>query len=519
MLSPNRDLRIAATMLRIDRKIRIYRIFTLLLVFFMIAQPLPAVQPAAADADSLLNAAPFNRANWGVLITDHSGNSLFERNPDNLFIPASNLKLIVSAAASVLLGDNFTVTTSVFGTGPVENGVLQGDLVVYGRGDPTFSERCYGPDTTAAGACETMWSRTEMLADSIIAAGIRRIEGNLIGDGSYFESAMVHPAWEVYDLNWWYAAPVSALGFNDNSVNITWGPGTAVNAPAAVSFDPALGNFSFDNRARTLPEGERANIDFFRHPGSMSIWAEGGVPIDHGGRTEYFAMPDPNLYFVQALRATLEQRGVGITGSTTSTTDPNRHAYLLNSTPLVDFESKPVTDMVFPILNTSQNLFAETLLKLIGSQFGDHGSWSSGLEVTSRFLIDSIGIDSTAFLRRDGSGLAAGNLITPRAIVGLLRYMYAHPRNGAFMRGLPRAGKRGSLRNRFRGTSLAGRVVAKTGSVSRVAALSGYVEGEDSIPIFFSIIINNHPTSSRAASSRIDEFLIRTVTGMRQEEN
>jgi D-alanyl-D-alanine carboxypeptidase/D-alanyl-D-alanine-endopeptidase (penicillin-binding protein 4) len=330
------------------------------------------------------------------------------------------------------------------------------------------------------------------------------VTGGLVGDGSHFEPMLVHPAWEAYDLNWWYAAPVSGLGFNDNSVNVTWAPGPGPRAPPRVSFEPALANFRFENRARTVAPGGRRTIDFFREPGTMNIWAEGAVPLDHRGRTEYFALPDPDLYFAQALRAELERRGVSVTGATQSTTDSLRYRACRQTPALVDFPSRPLADRLFPILNSSHNWFAETLLKTLGREVAYAGSWEAGLAVERRFLVDSVGVDSTAFVLTDGSGLSTGNLITPAALVALLRYMHRQPRAAPFLDALPRSGARGSLRERFVGTPLEGRVRAKTGSLRGVNALAGYLERADGRVLVFAIMANNHAARSEEALQQID---------------
>lgn len=341
--------------------------------------------PLARRLDRLLDRPPFDRATWGVAVLDSAGRVLFERNADRLLIPASNAKLVVGAAALALLGPDYRITTSVYGGGPLEEGVLQGDLVVYGRGDPSFGQRCYDVDTLAVGACDSLWTRLDRLADSLVARGVQHVAGAVVGDGSYFESTLIHAGWEQYDLNWWYAAPVSGLGFNDNSLNVTWKPGPRVGAPAQVQFEPQLGNFSFENRSRTVPRGRARTIDFFRQPGTMLIWAQGDVPLDHGGRTEYFALPDPNLFFAQAFRVALGRKGVSVGGPTLSTTDSLRYREAREAPALVAERSRPLADMVFPVLNSSHNWFAEMLLKVLGRErgAGDRGAKLSTSSVRS----------------------------------------------------------------------------------------------------------------------------------------
>src|SRR5574338_819383 len=366
----------------------------LLVLLFLTAYPptrLPA-QSLAKRLDRRLDAMPWARNNWGIAVIDDRGRTVYARTADRLFVPASNTKIVVSAVAAALLAPDFTVKTSVYGTGPVENGVLQGDLVLYGRGDPTFARRCYSVDTLAPGVCDTdPFAKLRQLAEQLRARGVTVVQGDLVGDGSYFEPTIVHGGWESYDLNWWYAAPVSGLGFNDNSIDIAWGPGPMVGAPAAVAFTPDLGDIALENRTRTAPADSSDDLDFFRTPGTLSLWAEGSVGASSRGGTEYFAMPDPSLYATRALRKVLADYGIAVLGTTRSTVDSSRYHLARTGAPaLAEVESRPLKDWVFPILNTSQNWFAEMLLKQLGRQFGGEGSWRKGIEVERRFLIDSM---------------------------------------------------------------------------------------------------------------------------------
>ncbi len=455
-----------------------------------------------------LDSPGFNRALWGVVVVDERGRTRYSRNADRLFVPASNTKLVVTATAIASLPAESRRTTSVYGTGPVIDGVLKGDLVVFGRGDPSFSARCYGVDTLAIGACDSIWTRMDVLAAQVAARGVRHVTGAIVGDGSYFDSELVHPSWEQYDLNWWYAAPVSGLGFNDNSLDVTYAPGATVGAPPRISFAPDFGTFLFENRSRTLASTARRTIDFFRQPGTSFIWAEGGIPAGSSERTEYFAVPDPNRFFADAFRQALGRHGISVGGPTLSTQDPDRYRSCRGAPAIAEIEGRPLSDLVFPILNSSQNWFAEMLLKTLGKEIADTGSWRAGLDVERRFLIDSVGIDSTAFALSDGSGLSSGNLVSPGAIVQLLTFMQRHPNGAPFLNALPRAGQRGSLQDRFVGTPLDGRVMAKTGSIFHVNSLSGYVARPDGKTWIFSVIANNHTARYADMLARIDSIVV-----------
>ncbi len=482
---------------------------TVLLLLGVAVPGLEAQRNLAKRISQRLDSPPFNRNLWGVVVTDLDGRVLYRRNADRLFIPASNTKLVVAAVAAALLPPDWTVTTSVYATGPVLDGELRGDLVLYGRGDPTFSRRCYGVDTTAVGACvDDPAQPLRELAGQLRALGIRTVTGQLVGDGSFFDPTLVHPSWEAYDLNWWYAAPVSGLSLNDNSLDLTYGPGPAIGAPVEITFAPDYGDVTLENRTSTSPPGTRRTIDFFRRPGTLDLWAEGTLALDSGRRTEYFALPDPNRFAAQAFRRVLADSGISITGPTVSTVDSMLYIGARATTPVAEVASRPLTDWIFPILNTSQNFFAEMLLKQLGKQFGSAGSWQEGLEVERRFLIDSVGIDSTQFSLRDGSGLASSNLMTPAALARLLAFIRRHPHSATFTAALPQSGRRGSLKNRFLGTPLEGRVSAKTGSISRVNSLSGYIETPRGRPLVFAVLANNHARNGTEMIRQIDSLVV-----------
>ena len=461
----------------------------------------------------LIDAPPFNRATWGIYVVDDRGRVLYQRNADRFSVPASNTKLVVTAAAAVLLPADYRVTTSLYVNGRVDAGVLQGDLILYGRGDPTWSARCYAVDTLAPGVCDSSFTAIDAIADSVRARGIRRITGKLVGDGSYFEPTMIHYGWNAWDLTWWYAAPVSGLGFHDNSVDFRIDPGPALDAPPVITWSPDLGLITFENRARTVAAESTTTIgdNFFRTAGGWSIRAEGTVALGRKTRVESVALPDPNLYAARALAASLARRGVAVEGGAVGTTDSLAYRTVrCCAAPLVDFRGRPLPDIIFPILNSSQNWFAEMLLKILGRELKGEGSWEAGLGVERGFLTDSVQIDSTAFALEDGSGLAAGNLVTPQAFAKLLAYMHRHPNGGPFVASLPHAGQPGSLLKRFVGTPLEGRVIAKTGSIDRVNSLSGYIEPANGggRTITFSVQANGHAVPYQQMLNQIDSVVV-----------
>lgn len=486
---------------------------SILLVFLLCASaPLRlCAQSLQTRLDRRIAAAPWDRNLWGIAVIDDRGRLRYGHDQERLFIPASNTKLLVTSVASALLPPDWSVKTSVYAAGPIADGVVEGDLILYGRGDPTLgrSKRCYSVDTTLAGACDTdPYAELRQLADSLRARGVTAVRGDLVGDGSYFEPETVNPWWEGYDLNWWYAAPVTGLAFNDNSVDIRWDPDTLRGGPALLSVAPQVGDLTLENRTRTRADSSPTTIDFFRTPGTLALWAEGDVNRASHGGLESFAMPDPNLFAARAFRQVLAEAGISVLGTTRSTTDSLEYRAARSAPPLAEASGRPLKDWIFPILNTSQNWFAEMLLKQLGRVFGGAGSWHEGLAVERRFLIDSMHVDSTQFAVEDGSGLAAADLVSPLAFTQILRYTRSHGGWATFEPGLPLAGAPGSLTNRFQGTPLAGRVRAKTGSIGRVNTLSGFIEFPDGRVWTVSVMANHHAQPGKDVLAQIDSLVV-----------
>lgn len=459
--------------------------------------------PLPRGVSEIIERAPHDRAHWGIAVTDAAtGQTLVSYNADRLFIPASNTKLVVAAAAAHYLDPDFRYTTTLESTGEVVDGVLRGDLVLRGTGDPTISGR-YADD---------MLDIPDALADSLRARGIHRIEGAIVADESHWDGDYVRPDWEGYDLLWWYAAPVSALGFNDNAIDFTIAPG-AVAAPASITWRPRTDFFTFVNRTTTTPAGTRSTLDFTRIAGTDTIIAYGAIAADAARHTEYFAVDDPARYTGTVLREALERNGIAVADRTVRVV---RGRSPIRPEPvggeigpgrvLATHRSVPLPRLIAPVLQTSQNWFAEHLLKTIGRESAGDGSWSSGLDAERRFLIDVVGVDSAAFRLRDASGLSSGNLLTPNALVRLLSYIEGTPRMAPARAALPVSGGRtGSLRLRLE--DLAGRVAGKTGSINNVDSLSGYLTADSGRMLIFAIIANNSGQPSSSMRPVLDDIV------------
>ncbi len=456
----------------------------------------------AARIDSILSRPALRQAHWGVLVSDAAtGRVLYARDAERHFIPASNLKLVVSATAAHHLPPDFRFRTTVYGTGAVSGGVLQGDLVLYGRGDPMISDR-YFPSRTA------VW---EALADSLRARGIRRVAGAVVADESFFDADRVRGDWESYDTRWWYGAPVSALGFNDNSIDFRVAPGVTPGARAVITWEPRSSYVSLENTATTGAAGSGNTLDFERTRGN-GVRAYGAFPAGAAPRTEHFAVADPAEYTGTVFRETLERRGIEVANDSVRVVSDPARSPARGAAVLAEHQSPALDKAIGPILLNSQNWFAEQLLKAVGRHVAGEGSWDAGLRVEREFLAGVVGIDTADVVLRDASGLSAGNLVTPRALVRLLDYVRRTPRQAVVRDALPVSGGRGSLQARF--TDLPGRVRAKTGYIGNVDSLAGYLTRADGGEVTFAIISNASGQPSSRMKAGIDD-IVRAVAADR----
>jgi D-alanyl-D-alanine carboxypeptidase/D-alanyl-D-alanine-endopeptidase (penicillin-binding protein 4) len=443
------------------------------------------------------------RAHWGVAVRDLDSDRWVARHAaDRFFVPASNLKLVVSATGLEQLGPDYAWRTSVYGTTPIgPDGVLDGDLVLYGRGDPNLSGR-HAPSMTAI---------FEALGDSLARRGLTRVTGRLLADESLWDADYVRGDWASYDLLWWYAAPVGALGFNDNSIDVHIRPGAAAGDPPVLRAEPVSSFYTLENRATTGAAGSAQTFDLTREPGTNHVIAYGSVPLDAGTQVEYFAVVDPAGWAATVFREVLARRGIRVEGPTRTVSRPADSPVAAGDTvALAAHVGPPLARVVEAVLGRSQNWHAEQLLKTIGLEVASEGSWSAGLAIERRTLA-SLGVDTTAFLLRDASGLSSSNLVTPEAVVSLLTAMRERPAGETFLAALPVAGESGSLRRRFEGTAAAGRVRAKTGYIENVYSLSGYLTTLAGREYAFSVIVNQ--TRDESAVAAIDRLVVALVEG------
>jgi serine-type D-Ala-D-Ala carboxypeptidase/endopeptidase (penicillin-binding protein 4) len=512
----------------------------LILLVVVPAQAAPKKKTPAPGLNARIGAILYQpqmaSATWGVDVLDlTSGKVIYSLNPDHLFLPASNAKLLTTAAALAIAGPDYRFHTTVETSGAIDgNGKLLGDLVIVGRGDANLSGRVL-PYQTKTARVSPPTQALEELADQIMQKGVRMVDGDVVGDDTFYSAERYAEGWAYDDLQWLDGAPVSALSFNDNVVFFNVHPGSHVGDQATVIMDPDNAYYELDNRIETSTAGITRKIGIHHDLGSSKVTLWGSIPLGDSGLSEAVAIDDPALFTAEVFRTILERRGIIVSGKARARhselaqffdqplspapepSDPG-HCCMGGAAPsptsstlvLAEHVSLPLVEDVRVTNKTSQNLHAELLLRLIGKMSGGIGSFEDGSASLHRFLLKA-GIKNDEFFLLDGSGLSRRDLITPAAIVQLLTYAAQQPWGAAYEQTLPVAGADGSLAERFLNTAAGGLVHAKTGTLSHVNALSGYGETRSGRRFAFSIFCNNHNLPSAKVISAIDSMVLLIV--------
>jgi D-alanyl-D-alanine carboxypeptidase/D-alanyl-D-alanine-endopeptidase (penicillin-binding protein 4) len=461
----------------------------------------PAGAGLAARLDSIFSDTLFEGANWGVQIQSlRDGRVLYQRNAEKMFVPASNMKLVTGSVALEALGPDFVYRTPVVAAGTVANGVLRGDLVVIGSGDPTIAADFHGGD---ARAVFRAW------ADSLRAHGVRRITGRIIGNDDVFDDLALGRGWAWDDLQDYYSAEIGGLQYNLGVVGITAAAGASPAAPARLTLDPQTAYVRVTNAARTAAPGTEEQIQVTRADTGNTFTVSGFIPADTATVRNDMAVRNNTAYFVTVLRETLVAAGISVGGAAVDQDELSPARRPVTRDTLFVQSSPPMREILPGFLKPSQNQVGELLLKTLGRTLRGQGTAQAGIAV-----VDSVtrawGLPPRKLAQADGSGLSRYNLVAPRFLIGILGHMRQSPNWQAFYDALPVAGADGTLRSRMRGTPLQGNVHAKTGTVSNVRSLSGYLTTASGEPILFSIIVNHHTLSSRDAD-RLAEAALAAV--------
>lgn len=446
------------------------------------------------------------RGQVGVKIVSlDTGQTVYERNAENYFMPASNMKSYTVAAALDRLGPDFRFVTSVYaGSRPDADGAVNGDLIIYGRGDPSISTAFADGDHYRA---------LDALAEKIAAAGVRDVKGSLIGDETYFNTGPLPYGWEWDDLQWYYGAEISPLTINDNAVDLKVLP-TSVGVPLNVQVLPNNRLFKIVNRSQTSPRGTKRELRVTKLLGQNVLEISGTMPVDDSGFSGSITVSRPAELFVELLRERLRLKGVTVRGPARAMNLDDRGGRKLEVADYVELarlESPPLSLIAAKTMKPSQNLYTELILRALGEQAGGDGdsgrtSEQKGIAVVQE-LLRKAGVPADSVVQYDGSGLSRHNLITPNSSAMLYRYMDS-ARHADIWRGvLTIGGVDGTLGRRFKGTSAENNVRGKTGTLDQVSALTGYVTSKAGERFVFSVLTNNIP-DSRLRVSTIDSIVL-----------
>lgn len=455
-----------------------------------------AVAALRDDLDRILRGAGLRNGDAALIVVslDH-GDTLFSHNADAPLIPASNLKLYTTASALWYLGPSFRFNTYLLATGPIRNGVLEGDLVMYGTGDPTLSPR-FWTDLPAA------------FADTLTALGVREIRGAVVADASYFEGSGLGAGWAAAYSNALYAAPASALSISENIALLEVRPGSSAGSPAAIRLAPGDEGIGIENRVTTIASG-RSSVRVNRSSYAGPLVVEGRISLRSGPIRWSVPVSDPPRFAASALRAALETRGVAVTGGVRTNPDPVNSAVSRRSlfapalgggSPirvLAIHTSPPLLDILEVINKQSNNFLAEQVLRTVGRVARGSGSVAGGEVAVAHFSRRVAGLDSGRIHLVDGSGLSPLNRTSARAMADVLLKVAGLPIGDTFRETLPQTGAPGGLR-RMVGTDADGRVWAKTGTINQVSALSGYVVTSGGERLVFSMMNNRAASALRA---------------------
>jgi D-alanyl-D-alanine carboxypeptidase/D-alanyl-D-alanine-endopeptidase (penicillin-binding protein 4) len=459
----------------------------------------PSSGPWRKELDRILDRPAFAHAYWAAEVRSlASGRVLYARNAERNLHPASSLKLVTTAAALDVFGPAEKLRTTLETAGRLDSlGRILGDVYLVGRGDPSLSSRFTGGRAN---------SPLEALAGSLAAAGVRRIEGRLVGHEGHFPGDRRGERWTWDDLVWCYGAEVSALAFNDNCATLTVAAGERAGDPLVVDRDPASRHYQVVSTAVTSPAGTAPGLVLQRDPGSNQIRLSGTYPIGQPRWEERVAIVDPARYAATVLAEVLEARGITVAGGIATSSD----ALPANRRVLVARESPPMAELLRQVNKPSQNLYSEMLLRALGAKARGAGTPEAGHEVIDDFL-RRIRVPFEHWELQDGSGLSRGDLVSPHGLVGLLAAMDRHPHAQVFRDSLPVAGVDGTLAERLKGAPTEGRVQAKTGTLAHTNALAGYVSTRRGEKLAFAFIVNHH-TGASSGTAAIDDA-VRALAG------
>ncbi|PLT35079.1 D-alanyl-D-alanine carboxypeptidase/D-alanyl-D-alanine-endopeptidase [Bacillus sp. V5-8f] len=419
-----------------------------------------------------------------------SGEILYEHNGNTRLRPASNMKLLTAAAALDQLGENYTFKTELMTDGCIRARILTGNLYLKGYGDPTLVEKDFNE-----------------MADALKDKGVKLIIGNIIADDSWYDKERYSKDLPWTDEMQYYGAQISAItaapddDYDSGTIVVKVRPGKKVNSPAVVSIFPRTKYVKVINSVKTVGQGRKRTLKIRREHGTNTITAEGTIPVGEKAAKSRVAIWEPTGYALELFTNALQKQGVKVLKRVKHGITPK------NATVLVSHRSMPLSQLLVPFMKLSNNTHAETLVKEIGRTAKGEGNWENGLEVMERNL-QTLGVDTGNMVIRDGSGVSHVSLLKANDITKLLFLCQTKTWFQTYLNSLPVAGASnrmvgGTLQKRMRNTSAAGNVKAKTGTISTVSSLSGYVSGKSGKKYIFSVLLNN--VADEAAVKKVED--------------
>jgi D-alanyl-D-alanine carboxypeptidase/D-alanyl-D-alanine-endopeptidase (penicillin-binding protein 4) len=458
--------------------------------------------------DSVVNAAEFANGHWGVLAVTTRGDTLYSHNAGKLFMPASNQKILTSAVALAQLGPDYRYRTSFVAHGPIEGGVLQGDLGIVGRGDPSVSDHMRG---------DAMLPLLE-IADTLAARGIQRVRGKLLAEGNAFPDAVLGFGWSWSDLEEEYSAATDELLFNEGFTNVIVRAGARAGDSVRVETRPTrswpMVRVSAVTVApvvmpadTTLPRPPRPALEIRKDTLSGDVLVSGTI-VAGDSATLVVTHRDPAAAYVAAFREALAIRGITISDEAIPSATADT---------IVTLTSPPLREILPPFMKPSQNQIGEMLFKTLGLERDSMkvGTAAAGRRVVEKQLL-AWGAVPSGFVVRDGSGLSRYDYISPETIIHVLDAMRGDTAFAVFYAAMPIAGVDGTIRGRMRGTPAAANVRAKTGSVAQARSLSGYVVALSGDTVTFSILANNWNVPAGRVTAAADSIAARLASYRRR---
>ena len=466
--------------------------------------PVTTLTELQAALEAQVSQPKFLGALWSVKVVSlDSGRTLYEHAPTRRMSPASNSKLYVGALALDALGGDFRIRTPLLGSVAANAaGELLGDLIVSGRGDPSWDPRR---------AKQEFMTVFEPFVAAVKKAGVRRIAGDLVADGTFYQGTPQGASWTVDDMNDDYGAEIAAITLNDNFVDLRVVP-AAVGAPCVVELLQPHTGLVIDNRSVTTAAGGARRIRVLRVPGEMTVQIFGELPLGGQEWLTEATVPRPAQWFAHGLKAALERAGIAVGGRARDVRWPEATAVGPGAVALGEIVSPPLRELVAHFMKESQNLQTDLIFAQVGE--AQRGAATPTGARTDELAVKALGeflarhgLRADEVIFDEGSGLSRNNLTTTAATAALLQFMATHREETAFVAAQPVAGVDGTLRRRMKGTAAEGNVRAKTGGLRWVASLSGYVAAANGERLVFSVMLNRHVgTAERPASREVDEI-------------